>query len=545
MTDRTSIDDIAREASAALGRAADRISDPPTLATLRARLDRRRRRRVGAAVAMAAVAGFAIVVSLVTGPGGEPVIVDRPTSGPSETEPSPEATEPAASTVTQDGWTLVDDPSTFGGDGPQVISSVAVAGDVTVAVGIDAIHADTAGGRTRPAVWRSVDGGPWQRDPGGSFQLGSRWDAAGVLAQDATSDGRAVLVAVGYANFEPREQPIAWVSTDAGEMWLEVEVGDEEDGRMSAVAWTGERFVAVGTKNGSPATWTSADGTTWLRHPPVRGEGSFTDIIVHDGRLVATSVIGDSSQLWVAETTGEPWWETAEAPIAGTISALHSDGGTLYAVGAVRPDGLDHDGVLLTSPDGVVWEIDQRSTSLTGPGDQLPGDILVDDGLLIITGQSEEFAAIWTATGSQPLQLLDRDLLPADTYVGTLLTGPDTILAFGTVAREAGVPDVVRWERGRTASATAGPDNTACPNADPPTFAGVPEGWEALPPPPYVRARAATVWTGDRLLFVGGDTKFGGQKHEDVAAYAPSTGAWTCHSPLATGGRRSSTFPGA
>lgn len=50
--------------------------------------------------------------------------------------------------------------------------------------------------------------------------------------------------------------------------------------------------------------------------------------------------------------------------------------------------------------------------------------------------------------------------------------------------------------------------------------------WTSLPPPPRVRARAVSVWTGSVLFYWGGDTDFAGTSHADGATYDPGARAW-------------------
>lgn len=51
----------------------------------------------------------------------------------------------------------------------------------------------------------------------------------------------------------------------------------------------------------------------------------------------------------------------------------------------------------------------------------------------------------------------------------------------------------------------------------PPAFREVPTGWTDLPAPPEVRSRAATAWTGEKLLVSGGYvfTGLGEEREED------------------------------
>jgi hypothetical protein len=67
-------------------------------------------------------------------------------------------------------------------------------------------------------------------------------------------------------------------------------------------------------------------------------------------------------------------------------------------------------------------------------------------------------------------------------------------------------------------------------------------GWSELASPPFVRARAASVWMGRELFYWGGDTEFGGVAHADGAVFDPEAEAWRPTAPAPIGPRSS---PGA
>lgn len=71
------------------------------------------------------------------------------------------------------------------------------------------------------------------------------------------------------------------------------------------------------------------------------------------------------------------------------------------------------------------------------------------------------------------------------------------------------------------------------------TWDALPEGWSKLAPPPFVRARAVSVWTGNELIYWGGDTGYGGTHHADGAAYDPVAGKWRELPPAPISGRSS------
>ena len=83
------------------------------------------------------------------------------------------------------------------------------------------------------------------------------------------------------------------------------------------------------------------------------------------------------------------------------------------------------------------------------------------------------------------------------------------------------------WESGPSAEDSAA------------ALAELPVGWTRLAPPPMVRARAASVWTGSELFYWGGDTGFGGTHHGDGAMYDPVKDAWRELPPAPLSGRSS------
>lgn len=69
-------------------------------------------------------------------------------------------------------------------------------------------------------------------------------------------------------------------------------------------------------------------------------------------------------------------------------------------------------------------------------------------------------------------------------------------------------------------------DAAAPTPAEAATWTSLSSGWTRLSEPPFVRARAVSVWTGSALFYWGGDTELGGTAHADGAAYDPARGEW-------------------
>lgn len=70
----------------------------------------------------------------------------------------------------------------------------------------------------------------------------------------------------------------------------------------------------------------------------------------------------------------------------------------------------------------------------------------------------------------------------------------------------------------------------------------LPKGWSKLAPPPLESARAVSVWTGNELVYWGGDSDYGGTSHGDGAAFDPVSNGWNELPPAPISAR---TSPGA
>jgi hypothetical protein len=171
----------------------------------------------------------------------------------------------AAVWVSADGlaWERVEhDEDVFGGDGPQVMTSVAAGGPGVVAVG------DDRGTDGDAAVWVSEDGLAWERIEHDEEVFGG---GGAQFMTSVTNHGDA-LVAVGH-DFGVGS-PAVWVSAD-GIVWRRT-VQDAEDlggdpGLMNAVAEGGPGLVAVGQDRGVAAVWVSREAEYWQRVPDDRG----------------------------------------------------------------------------------------------------------------------------------------------------------------------------------------------------------------------------------------------------------------------------------
>lgn len=168
-----------------------------------------------------------------------------------------------------------------------------------------------------PTVWSSEDLLTWRREvlPDGRV---------GTHAGSATVGGDVALVAAAQP-VARASQPLLWRRVDGGP-WHPLPLAEQVFPAWSVIrslTWGSGLFVAVGAvvrgdreviDEASPAIWTSPDGTSWTRQAsPVR-----------------------ESRAWLTTVTAGP-------------------GG--FVAGGQRSTGDGLDAVLITSIDGVAWEL--------------------------------------------------------------------------------------------------------------------------------------------------------------------------------------------
>lgn len=130
---------------------------------------------------------------------------------------------------------------------------------------------------------------------------------------------------------------------------------------VGGIAWNGTTFLIAGAsdrfdRRSRPTAWTSSDGAAWTEAGGADCEGSFTSVLVHDGRFVAAGAC-------------EPM-----GAIPSVLVATSGDGGT-WDISVVEGPGLGNQG------DG--WVSDAIAT---GPG-----------GLMLLAGENGRTHA-WRST---------------------------------------------------------------------------------------------------------------------------------------------------
>ena len=280
------------------------------------------------------------------------------------------------------------------------MNSVAAAAGVQVAVG-------SADGY--PAIWRRPDGGSWTmvaspaltsapdhlaaltsvtRGPEGWLAVGGpgpvaftsadgvSWQpAAGNLAHDLA--GMSTLtVAAGPAGYVVVGNPAAagtaglWWSPDLAS-WSQAR--GMSDGKVLAVAADERGFVAVGSRDGKPAAWTTFSGRSWtIAHVPMPAGASsavLQQVAVNGNRVAAlgqATVRGDVVPFAVLSVDGGASWGRVPFASPGpdaAFTALIASAGGFIAVGQYGPSGQAVPAAW-TSASGTAW----ARTPLSGLG---------------------------------------------------------------------------------------------------------------------------------------------------------------------------------
>ena len=243
-------------------------------------------------------------------------------------------------------------------------------------------------------VWTTADGRAWTRAPASdATNIGAYIPTSGPeVGMFDVAAGPPGIVAIGYAA-RPTLQATTWFSTD-GTSWERIPIAGADLARVSAVTWTGGRFVIVGearpviqdaaaiaTARAHAAVWTSEDGRTWTRvpHAPVFEVGGFIDtmedpasggmrdVVAGPGGLVAVGSVCTSTPAgclpaaWTS-SDGISWVRVTGMPsVPGLLKAVTASGAGYVAVGAQTcnssPVAIRQPcpALVLTSQDGLAW----------------------------------------------------------------------------------------------------------------------------------------------------------------------------------------------
>lgn len=257
-------------------------------------------------------------------------------------------------------------------------------------------------------LWRSPDGGRWERQPTGTGPLDAGY-AAHLIAFGT------LLVAVGVDDHPNATDSVAavWMSADQGTTWERVEESNpaflvRRTTQMNAATASGAGLVAVGLSYDIRATidahaWFSADGRTWRRasDPPAwsgPGDQYFADVCaLPGGGVVAVGAVAEQADqdvwAWVSQD-GVTWVRATEgATVLGgpgpqfTTDCASSDGGVL--VPGQTPGAGGRDGVLWKTVDGLTWTRVGEPGLFSGPGDDVLSAVAVDGDRIVVTGHDD------------------------------------------------------------------------------------------------------------------------------------------------------------
>jgi hypothetical protein len=263
------------------------------------------------------------------------------------------------------------------------------------------------------AMWVSSDDGTtWQRAPAGPGLT----DAAVFRV----ALGPAGYVAVGSDGYPgPSTQDVGsrgaavWASVD-GSTWLREPTAAAFAGAfMTSVVPAGGGFVATGTIHGIPGgsiplppIWVSPDGRTWHRAGVAASLANADSLTVSPG-LGAYIVTGSVFDPTVGTSEAGAWWSstglswTRTTTLIGSVAAIATLNGRLVGIGnqLEGPNPIFDVGAWI-SLDGRLWRAIQQVASFK---DAAVNDAVANDGRLVVVGANAdpnaatELGYVWVA----------------------------------------------------------------------------------------------------------------------------------------------------
>ena len=180
--------------------------------------------------------------------------------------------------------------------------------------------------------------------------LGVDWTSRSSAADNAWNSiayGNGIFVAVSGDGAGSQ----AMTSTN-GVTWTSR--GTPGDNRWDALAYGGGRFVAVANSGDGNRVMTSQDGINWAKTPASADTREWTGVAYGNGRFVAVSEQGGLGDKFMTSTDGINW--SGVAVTNREWAAISYGGGRFVA--------MSQYGAVHTSTDGLTWE-QRRGTDVT------------------------------------------------------------------------------------------------------------------------------------------------------------------------------------
>ena len=263
-----------------------------------------------------------------------------------------------------------------GGGSWTLVSSLPV---VSAYPGMSALTSVTHGpagwlavGGPGPVVLTSTDGTTWQRAGGSIVQ-----DLAGVSGVMTAANQAGYVIVGNPAGPGGAAAPDLWWSSNLTTWTRGTDMNDTNgSSQISALAADAHEFMAVGSHNGQPAVWTTADGQTWttivLGLPPGASAAVLEQVAIGADHVVALGVAtkaGETVPFAELSADGGASWQEASFGSAGpgtAVTALTAGSGGFTAASQSGGPG-QQDAQIWTSATGSSW-VPAQVTGLSGGG---------------------------------------------------------------------------------------------------------------------------------------------------------------------------------
>ncbi len=310
--------------------------------------------------------------------------------------------------------------------GEYILTGIAWSGSQFVVVAPFGVMTSPDGLTWKAMGWRQVpvvgEAGarPWNYGAHGVMWGGSQFVAVGFTQQTQLAERRALIVT--------SPDGLTWTrrSTPAS-VGLVRDVAWSGDKFVAVGEGPGDRFVAVGKDTTGPKFLTSPDGVTWSAQT-IPADGYLSAVTWGGSQFVAVGTQGQPRRplpLIVTSPDGVMWTERSPPASAESLEGVAWSGERFVAVGT---------GTILTSPDGVTWSAQSSPThsllsAVTWSGSQFvavgPVIMTSPDGMIwtIRRGGDNFFDAAWSGTRFVAIGFRHRGSF-ATTTEGLIVTSP-------------------------------------------------------------------------------------------------------------------------